>query len=65
MSFNSGICSGRRRVYLATEVWFFKAVPIHDFYQVFKHTVEHLVKLFSNHRQGLLGWQCGCVKLHL
>lgn len=27
--------------------------------------MEHLVKLFSNHRQGLLGWQSGGVELHL
>lgn len=52
-------------VYLAAEVGFLQAVPIHHFYQVFNHTVEHLVKLFTNHRQRLLWRQRGCVKFHL
>lgn len=52
-------------MYLAAEVGLFKAVAIHDFTQVFQHTVKHLVKLFPNNGQWLLGWQYGRVELHL
>lgn len=30
-------------MYLAAKVGLFKAVAIHDFHQVFQHTVKHLV----------------------
>lgn len=52
-------------LHLAAEVGLFQAVAIHDFHQVFKHTVEHLMELFPNHGQWLLGWQCSGVELHL
>jgi len=52
-------------VYLKAEERLFQAVAPHDFNQVFEHTVKHLVKLFPNNRQWLLGWQYGCIELHL
>lgn len=52
-------------MYLAAEVRFFETIPIHDFNQVFENTVEHLVELFPNHGERLLGWQYGGVELHL
>lgn len=52
-------------LYLSTEVRLFKAVPVHDFKQIFQYTVEHLVKLFSNYGQWMLRRQRSCVQLHL
>lgn len=52
-------------MYLAAKVGLFQAVAVHDFNQVFQHTVKHLVQLLPNNGQRLLRWQRGCVELHL
>lgn len=52
-------------MYLAAEEGLFKTVTIHNFNQVFQDLVEHLVELFPNDGQRLLGRQYGCVELHL
>lgn len=62
----SGIFDGREvNTHLCAKVRLIKAVTVHHSYQIFENIVEHLVKLFPNHGQWLLGRQCGRVEFNL